>query len=270
MTAEQPFIQDLFFNTEDRNSGVNYNAAWNLDPRQIKSMDNGFDVSLLEFSMKNLNYPTNSYNNKIYLEEKSSGTVNTAVIPAGSYDIAGYLVFLKAALEAASQNTLVYTCTYDPYTARITISTTQAFRFRYSTANYTGFNHAYNQLGIDLASQVEGTSATSLQAAYPFVLNGSASIVIVSNLALSNYCSDHMSNVLAQIPINVGYGDTMTYMAQATGPVATGQRILDRVELGLFDEYGNAYILPANVAVTYRLRISCRPSNKMYGTIKIV
>lgn len=267
--SQSTFVQDMFLNTENRISGTNYNAAWQLDPRQIKSMDSGFDIALLEFSVKNLSYPTNSYNNKIYLEEKTSGTITTATIPAGAYDIAAYLVYLKAALEAASQNTLTYTCTYDPYTDRITVSTTQAFRFRYSsTSTTTQYGHAYNQLGVDLATQVESTSATSLQMAYPYALNGSTTLVISCNLALNNYCSDHQSNIIAQIPVDVNYGQTLTYRSQATAPVSTGQRILDRVELGIYDEYGNAYELPANAVVTYRLRIYCRPPTDQPGQFR--
>lgn len=259
--SQTPFVQDIFLSSEDRNSGTNYNAAWQIDPRQIKSLDSGFDIALLEFSMKNLRYSTHSANNKIYFEEKTSGNVKVATITAGTYDIAGYLVYLKTALEAASENTLTYTCTYDVYTDRITVSTTQSFRFRYVISGLTVNSHAYNQLGVDLASQVDSTSATSLQMAYPYALNGSTCVAVACNLAISNYCSDHQSNVLAMIPVDVNYGETLIYVSNATDPVAAGQRVLDRIELTLLDEYGYAYELPANVVVTYRLRVFCRPDN---------
>jgi hypothetical protein len=231
-------------------------------------VDAGFDIALLEFSMKNLRYATDSHNNKIYLEEKTSGNITTVIIPAGTYDIAGYLVYLKAALELYSEHTLTYTCTYDPYTDRITVSTTQSFRFRYDANGDTGKNHAYNQLGVDLASQVEGASATSLQMAYPYALNGSTSIVVGCNLSLNNYC--RLSNVLAQIPVNVNYGETLTYLANATDPVAVSQRTIDRIELTLLDEYGHAYALPANVVVLYHLRVYCRPPSNRPTTFDFV
>jgi hypothetical protein len=257
------FVQDIFLNTNNRSSGTNYNAAWDIDPRLIKSGDGGFDVALIEFNVKNQVYPTNSYNNLIYFEEKTSGTVKTAAIPAGSYTIASYLVALKAALENVSENTLTYTCIYDTLTWRITISTTQVFRLRYVVNSSTQLFHAYNQLGVDLATQVDSTSATSLQLAYPYNLNGATTLNIACNLVLQNVCSDKQSNILASVPVGANFGETVNYQAQATDPVASGQGALDRIELGVFDEFGYSWPLPANVAASYRLRITCRPTSDL-------
>lgn len=253
MSGPKPYVQDVFLNTENRNSGVNYNAAWVMDPRTIKSMDSGFDMALMAVNFKNLQYPTNSYNNRIYFEEKSSGTIKTATIPAGSYDISGYLLYVKAALEAASQYTLTYTLVYDQYTDRITISTTQNFRFIYG-ATTTPY-HAYNQLGLDLANQANGTATTSWQMAYPFNISSTADVLVATNLSLGNYCSDHQSNILATIAGDVGYGDTISWSTPAPNPISVGQAGLDYIELALFDEYGHLYLLPANVVVNYWIRI---------------
>lgn len=238
----------LILNTEHRTGGFNYQAEWEIQDHFMNTMRNGYQIALIQFMFKNLRYPTNTANNRIYFSE-GSPTVLTGIIEPGNYLPSEYGAAIKAAMEAVGGQT--YTVTLNNIKDLYTISSTGTMIF------YDGLYTFHHQFGLKASQLNTLTAAASITAMEPYILNGSTGIYVrcLSGPITSNYSSAGIANVWEVVPNAAGYGETLTYSAVDIDPIHVSGDSLRHIRLDLLDEYGNAYILPENVVVIYVVKI---------------
>jgi len=163
-------------------------------------------------------------NNVFDAFEVAAGT-DTLTIPAGSYSGASLATAVQDLLNASGVLTQTYVVTYDATT----------FKFSFSTVDPNGLQLTFNEpgsaallLGFDQDSTFPGAPSTSFDS--PATTQTDHEIFICSNLVAGsdngviqwdvNYTptSSNQQQILARIPANTVFGDTIFYKSSVEDP----------------------------------------------------
>jgi len=188
-------------------------------------------------------YTIDSRNNKVYIDD---GTAYTATIASGFYNSTTILVALKTALDATA-SALVFTCTYNSVTNKITISATGSFSVK------TGVNNAYYELGITTADL--NISAASLTPTTGIDLSGLKVIYVYSNLNGVDIVNSN-SKCLLSIPIDEQSADVVIFKDDSSDYIGLNNVAVNSMNFILYDERNRSIQLSKDYIFTLALLVN--------------
>lgn len=242
--------QMIFLNSKDRSSGENYRPRWSIQDPAFQLLDN-FTVALVQFSVPNSVYPINQFNNRFYIIEAPAVTPTTLEVPYGAYTATELVNALLLLLNGDPSLLQTYTVNYD-YSAKIlTVSSSGTFTLYTSDDDY----NIYDEIGFDTSLFTSG-GGSSFSGSYPLNLSGSSYVDILTNFSTMNYSSSASTNILARVPIGVGFHEILSYEPASEVPIYVNASQLHEVYLALRDDKGNQWILPDNAKISLVLKIA--------------
>jgi hypothetical protein len=162
-------------------------------------------------------------------------------MPVGQYKNAeAFRLALQTAFNSATR---AITATYTELTNKITLRNTMT-----QSVFVKGSSPLAQLIGLNLGEDLTLPVGTDVIFPRQLDLSGCRAIqVILENFDLQSTDSANgnsiSTNVLASIPISVGYGDIQTYQAKIYKPILSNRKNLSSLNILLTDENGNPYDL---------------------------
>jgi hypothetical protein len=187
----------ITINSKDRDSTSNSSA----DMLFKKINFNG----IRRFKIEYIQLPYSWYNiSSNYNSIRINGT-NTVSVTAGWYTASGLASALQTALQVVDAT---FTCTYSSITGKFTIARTTNFTLNLSSSLFT----MRRQLGFNsLSDTAAALTHTSDSIANVHMSNSISLHSDVLSKLLRNEISDHRSDYVMSIPIDVNMGDLLVY-----------------------------------------------------------
>jgi hypothetical protein len=231
----------IFINSKDRIQGTPNDFVVQLDATFHKQ---SYSPIVSQVIIKNMEYPVNTKNNKVYFYENKIDTLLIATIPVGNYSITEFITILKAQLELVGANT--YTITYNSNLSFITISA--------GSDTIKLGNGSINRI---LGMVNTTTFTTSLTSIYPINLAGTDYVDVFTNFDNNNYKSGKVpfGRPVIRIPINVQFGSLIVWENRFDNNVKsiTSSR---EIRITLIDDNDEYLTLPDNAEVSIKFFIS--------------
>jgi hypothetical protein len=164
----------------DSREGDGYNASKNYIIRMPRMCSgDGFLCTLVNFTLPNMVYPINAYNNTIYWQITGQLNSFSATVPVGDYSVEDtnndrdFVFKLEAAMNAVFPG---HTVSYN--------YRTNLFSFAHANGItiFDGTNSMFSLLGFDTVP----VAAASITAQYPAELRGSLYVDVSTNLSTYN------------------------------------------------------------------------------------
>jgi hypothetical protein len=202
-------------------------------------------IALTQVIFPNMVYGINAYNNVVSIDETSGNTVQFT-IPEGNYTGSSMASELESLLNTYGAYT--YTVSYDDNDKKLTISyDTDTMQF------VTVDNSAYNALGIE---DVDTVLTSPHTASWPVQLQGTDWVEIrCSTFSCENETSGGIRNILWQVPVKKSYGSVVFYEPQIENWIHTNVQGLAGLDIQLYDNRGNRYVLPGNCILSLTLHV---------------
>ena len=224
-----------------------YRADWNLNMRFNENSTT--HLQLEQCSFANTVYPVNALYNTLVYEENGAASTTTSILSIKNYTGTQLATELQTRMNADTQESTVYTVTYDSQLKKISITTSgNDFRILSSSS-------CLEILGL---SEENGMLSTTTSITFPYTvrLDGPDYLDVVSNLSSRNINSDGKTNVIARIYITAPFGTLNTFENKSDSRMIFYADELSTLQLRLFDPKGNLYVLSENTNVSYTIRLS--------------
>jgi hypothetical protein len=236
---------DLLIHSSDRIIGDHHDFRIRIHDAFIHSHPNdSFATALDEISFMHSNYPVNTYYNTLKFIEDTAGIEYTATLTPGNYTATELAAEIKTAMEVPSG--LTYTVSYNAITERMSITTTDPFKF------LAVDNDAYRVLGF---STLSATSALTQTGDSLVDVSGSTFIDVVTNIPTRNISSGSLK-VTERIPLTVSYGEFFYWKAPEKSFRKHDLRPLSHLEIALKDDQGNPFLLDPTTPLSVKFKIA--------------
>lgn len=233
----------LFLNTRDGVYQEPYNMLWQIKRPRI-STAREYRLALTHVEVPNAVYPINEYNNQVYYVDVGVGTTVNVALTVGSYTYNEFITMWNATVGAAGPTITAYD------------DKTHYFEFTSANANEFYFEQGDNDV-IEVIGVKPDTSSTTLvlSSEYPINLSGSQYFDILSDFSTHNYTTTQDVNILARIPLIVGFGNVLYWQASTDETLYVTSDTLDQVHVYLRDDHGNPWKLPKTAHMSLVLKI---------------
>ena len=220
-------------------------GIWNLNMRLSEFSKT--HIQLEDCSFVNGVYPINANNNTLVYEENAGGSTTTSTLTPQNYTGTQFATEIQTQMNADTQESTVYTVSYNSQTKKLTI-TTDGNDFQILSTST-----CLDEIGI--ARTGMSSAVTSKVADYVVRLDGTQYVDIVSSLSVKNVNTSGRSNILARVYITVPFGSVQVYENQSTDRMPFFSDELTTLELRLVDDKGNLWELPQNTMANYSLKM---------------
>ena len=212
------------------------------------------DFHKTELSVENVMFantvtPVNSLNSLVVIEENNGAETFSFNLDHESYTGTRLASELQSILNTLSVEGITYTCSYNENTKKLSV-TADSLNFRFGAGTT-----AQQVLGLS-ETQVEGEYLSSQNSAVPVRLDGVEYVDLISNLSVRNVSSNQKTNILARIPLTVGFGEVEYYQNTNGATTTIFSRDIDNLELRLVGANGGIFPLPEGSHVVYNLRFT--------------
>lgn len=226
---------NVFLNSKEKSFGTTSDFEINLNLNNV-IQNNGFQISVSNFTMPLLEYGISSKNNLLVFQENGSATDKLAIIDPGSYDSSSFMTALTLALEAAGSNT--YSVTYNSNSKKITIDA--------SPSTFKLINSSM----LDAIGFEQMTSfSTAASSTNPINISGTTFIDIYTNLITNNYTPGNKQQgaLLCRAPVNVSFGGLIEYNDYNSHYFdVLNDESISNLNIALYDDKGQLLELPDN------------------------
>ncbi len=240
--------QLIFLSTRDGFGTTNYERRWPIESNRF-NIALRYKVALIDLEMPNTVYPINEYNNKLSWND-TAGVV-TLTIPENAYTGSQMATYLNSNMQPASDAvgaTNVITCTYDSQSQKLSFASAANFYF------IDVANSPLQELG--LLNTGSAYAALSQVSSVPINLSGSQCVQLISSFSTKNFSSSTSAGVLANVPLDTGFGSVIYYQAPLDVDLFVTAHDLAYVSIFLRDDRGNPWKLPLNSHLNLTLKIS--------------
>jgi hypothetical protein len=240
--------------------GGSQRTSWSIRDARL-NWAKEYILTLTNVLLPNLVLPINQFNNKIYVSY-NGGAVTTVTVPVGVYNPTTFATAVTTALASVSAN---FSCSVN--------STTYFATLAVSSGSYqlvAGVQSIYESLGFSDRGAFDPYYSVTSQTVSPFLqavatftgtssisISGTKYVDICSNLATNNYSASSTNNILARIPMTVGFGNLVVYEPANEQQVIVTSQANSHLEIYLMDDRGNEFQLPDNspVSLTFKIEI---------------
>lgn len=249
----------LYLNSRDQNVVLdsNQNVQWSINDPRLQTLGSS-TVSLVNIELPNVVYPINAYYNTVKFLQTGTGSFTATVTP-GYYTGSTLATALASAMSTASGGT--YTGSFSTTTYKITI-TRSTSTFQWESVS----NNMYTELGIITFA----AAAISQTGNAPVLLQGTNFVDLVcSELPTTSVSVGSAGQrVLARIPIDQSFGNIIFFQPNVGQAMPVSIDGVSSLTIGLYDDRGNPWILPANAHLSLCLSIEPIPdSSATSGTL---
>jgi hypothetical protein len=204
-------------------------------------------VCLYEATIPNIRYNVRSgVNNILYFYENAGAVTFTATLTQGVYDATSLASALQTAMNGSgAANT--YTVTYSSTTKKMTIATVLPFTFQVLSSST-----CLTLIGFEAMTSF----ATTKTGDYMVNLLTTRYVDIVVNFNAASIALNKRSNILARVNLDDAIGTVIFYQASVLANTVTQAESLRQIEVRLYDDAGDPYVIDKNHSCTYTLLLS--------------
>lgn len=224
--------------------------TWYISEPYLNLYQN-YGIAISKFTIDNLVYPINAYNNVLYFDLVTIFGVHTAysvTVPPNTYTPSQLVSTLETLLEAATAYN--WTVSYNSQSQKLSFSNSLLTGH---TEWKTGTNTIHQHLGIVAGNTFSAFSTYT--SVYPINISGTGALNVITNFPSDVYDSNLQSGVTLMIPVNEGFGYSINYDASIDEVVHTYSGDLQRITLQFTDIWGNRWIPPPSAPFSFVLRV---------------
>lgn len=209
-----------------------------------------YKMQLTEAIIPNSRYVirTNVNDAIAWFEDDTVGTADlSTTIAPGFYSgstIATTIASAMTAESASSGLTITYSGTYDSTTKKVTITP--------PIPNTLYIKSVTNDMYTEVPFTVSTTLAPS-QSSGIVNLAGTLYVDVACNIGNQNVSTNSTRSIIARIPMGSPGGSIHYYQNESSFPIKITSDQFENLEIDLFDDEGNRFVLPSNTHCSYTL-----------------
>jgi len=237
----------LFLNSRDSLSpSTPHNSEFFMGLRYNEK--SSVKLALEQCSFVSAVYPINRFYDTLVVEENGAASTTTFTLTHNQYNGTQLAAHLQTVLNAGTQESTVYTVTYDTQSKKLTFAGTNDFRILAAGST------CLHILGLD---EYEGMTTAETTYVSPHVvrLDGTAYVDVISSLSTRNISSNSYTNIVARVYITASFGYVNSYDSSREALLDFYNTELSSLSLRLVDDRCNPYELPSSVDVAFTIKL---------------